>query len=193
MLQMSLKEKVKKNQSVKKFVHYLLIPKKQARPRTWVKWFVNPFYHTRKAGSLIRRSVRMDVVPFNPFEIGKDSVVEDFATINNGVGPVTIGDRVFIGLGNVIIGPVEIGNAECDQWIEPQLRRRPSAHQRPGGFHEKDSDPGELLDWGKRGGHSGSNHWQTLYRCRRLCGHQGYSSLFSGCGQSRPRGETIQL
>lgn len=107
---MSLKEKVKKNQSVKKFVHYLLIPKKQARPRTWVKWFVNPFYHTRKTGSLIRRSVRMDVVPFNPFEIGKDSVVEDFATINNGVGPVTIGDRVFIGLGNVIIGPVEIGN-----------------------------------------------------------------------------------
>lgn len=107
---MSLKEKVKKNQSVKNFVHYLLIPKKQARPRTWVKWFVNPFYHTRKTGSLIRRSVRMDVVPFNPFEIGKDSVVEDFATINNGVGPVIIGDRVFIGLGNVVIGPVEIGN-----------------------------------------------------------------------------------
>lgn len=107
---MPLKEKIKQNPSAKRILHYLLIPKRQARPRRWVKWFVNPFYHTRKPGSVIRRSVRMDVVPFNYFEIGRDSVVEDFATINNGVGPVIIGDRVFIGLGNVIIGPVEIGS-----------------------------------------------------------------------------------
>lgn len=107
---MPLKERIKQNPSAKRILHYLLIPKRQARPRRWVKWFVNPFYHTRKPGSVIRRSVRMDVVPFNYFEIGRDSVVEDFATINNGVGPVIIGDRVFIGLGNVIIGPVEIGS-----------------------------------------------------------------------------------
>ena len=36
--------------------------------------------------------------------------MEDFATINNGVGDVIIGDRTIIGIGNVVIGPVKIGN-----------------------------------------------------------------------------------
>ncbi len=52
----------------------------------------------------------MDVMPWNPFEIGRDSTIEDFATINNGVGRVIIGERTRIGLGNTIIGPVVIGN-----------------------------------------------------------------------------------
>jgi acetyltransferase-like isoleucine patch superfamily enzyme len=52
----------------------------------------------------------MDVFPFNQFNIGVRSVVEDFATVNNGVGDVIIGDHTIIGLGNVIIGPVRIGN-----------------------------------------------------------------------------------
>ena len=52
----------------------------------------------------------MDVVPFNHFSIGNYSVIEDFSTINNGVGAVQIGDNSLIGLGNVIIGPVKIGN-----------------------------------------------------------------------------------
>jgi acetyltransferase-like isoleucine patch superfamily enzyme len=52
----------------------------------------------------------LDVVPFNNFELGARSIIEDFSTINNGVGPVIIGDDTLIGIGNVIIGPVLIGN-----------------------------------------------------------------------------------
>jgi acetyltransferase-like isoleucine patch superfamily enzyme len=52
----------------------------------------------------------MDVLPFNPFNIGDYSTVEDFATINNGVGAVNIGNNSRIGIGNVIIGPVNIGH-----------------------------------------------------------------------------------
>ncbi|WAC13613.1 acyltransferase [Dyadobacter pollutisoli] len=59
---------------------------------------------------VIRRWVRMDVVPFNHFSIGNNSMIEDFTTVNNGVGDVIIGENSLIGLGNVIIGPVQIGN-----------------------------------------------------------------------------------
>jgi acetyltransferase-like isoleucine patch superfamily enzyme len=52
----------------------------------------------------------MDVVPWNEFELGEYSTIEDFSAINNGVGPVIIGDRTKIGLSNTIIGPVSIGN-----------------------------------------------------------------------------------
>jgi len=52
----------------------------------------------------------MDVLPFNKFELGKNSTIEDFSTINNGVGDVIIGDNTLIGMSNVIIGPVNIGN-----------------------------------------------------------------------------------
>jgi len=52
----------------------------------------------------------MDVLPFNKFELGEYSTIEDFATVNNGVGDVIIGVKTRIGLGNVIIGPVQIGN-----------------------------------------------------------------------------------
>ena len=53
----------------------------------------------------------MDVLPWNRFEIGNYSTIEDFSTVNNGVGDVIIGSDVIIGLGNVIIGPVKIGDA----------------------------------------------------------------------------------
>ena len=49
-------------------------------------------------------------MPFNNFEIGRDSTIEDFSTVNNGVGDVIIGERTRIGLGNTLIGPVKIGN-----------------------------------------------------------------------------------
>jgi acetyltransferase-like isoleucine patch superfamily enzyme len=52
----------------------------------------------------------MDVVPWNKFEMGEDSTIEDFSAINNGVGAVIIGDRTKIGLSNTIIGPVTVGN-----------------------------------------------------------------------------------
>ena len=107
---MGIKEKIKSNPGLKKFVHRLMIPKNQARPRLWVKWFINPFKHKKGKGSKICRWTRMDVLPFNRFELGSESTIEDFATVNNGVGDVFIGSRTRIGLGNVIIGPVKIGN-----------------------------------------------------------------------------------
>lgn len=107
---MGIKEKISSNEKVKKFVHRLLIPRNQARPRLWVKFFINPFIHKKGKRTLIRCRTRMDILPFNKFYIGNDSTIEDFATVNNGVGDVFIGDRTRIGLGCTIIGPVKIGN-----------------------------------------------------------------------------------
>jgi len=106
---MSMKQYLKNNEKLKKFIHYLLVPKNEARPRLWVKWFVNRWFHKRGKGSIIRRYVRMDVLPFNNFELGRYAVIEDFSTINNGVGDVYIGDHTTVGMSNVIIGPVTIG------------------------------------------------------------------------------------
>lgn len=107
---MSLVNTIKNNPNLKKLVHYMLIPKGQARPRTWVKWFVNPFFHKMGKGATIRRRTRIDVLPFNKFELGNNSTIEDFSTVNNGVGDVIIGNGVRIGMSNVLIGPVKIGN-----------------------------------------------------------------------------------
>lgn len=107
---MSIKEKIKSDPRLKAFVHRLLIPKGEARPRLWVKALVNPFLHKRGKGSTVRSMTRLDVLPFNRFELGEKSTIEDFCTINNGVGDVVIGDNTLIGMSNVIIGPVTIGN-----------------------------------------------------------------------------------
>ena len=88
----------------------MLIPNNEYRPRLWVKWFINPFVHKKGRGSIIRNRTRLDVIPFNQFSLGDKSTIEDFCTINNGVGDVFIGNNTMIGVGNVVIGPVSIGN-----------------------------------------------------------------------------------
>ena len=107
---MSYADYIRNDARLKKIFHWLLIPTNQARPRLWVRIFLNRFFHHRGSGVVIRGWVRMDVVPFNKFSIGNNSVIEDFSTVNNGVGAVEIGENSLIGLGNVIIGPVKIGN-----------------------------------------------------------------------------------
>jgi len=106
----SLISKVKSSPALKKLALWSLMPKNQARPRLWVKWFINPFVHHKGKHTLVRRRTRMDVMPFNSFFIGDDSTIEDFCTVNNGVGAVKIGHRTRIGLGSVLIGPLEVGN-----------------------------------------------------------------------------------
>lgn len=106
----SIKDQIKANPGLKKLVHWLLIPSGQARPRRWVKWFLNPFIHHFGPGSSVQNPCRLDVLPFNTFSLGKGSTIESFATVNNGVGPVQIGDNTRIGIGCVVIGPVFIGN-----------------------------------------------------------------------------------
>jgi acetyltransferase-like isoleucine patch superfamily enzyme len=107
---MSLKSTIKENPFLKKAVHRLLIPQNQARPRFWVRWFINPFIHKTGKGSVIRNNIRLDVLPFNRFVVGNNSTIENFCTINNGVGDVMIGNNTLIGMGNTIIGPITIGN-----------------------------------------------------------------------------------
>lgn len=107
---MSVIQKIKSDDRLKKLVLRLLIPANDFKPRLWVRLLVNPFKHKRGKNSIIRRRTRIDVFPFNRFELGTKAIIEDFSTINNGVGDVFIGDRTIIGMGNVIIGPVRIGN-----------------------------------------------------------------------------------
>jgi acetyltransferase-like isoleucine patch superfamily enzyme len=108
---MSLTEKIRTNKKLKDWLYWAMVPSHEARPRKWVSWFVNPFYHKRGRSSIIRRRTRMDVLPSHRFEIGDYSMIEEFSTINNGVGDVIIGSNSIVGMGNVIIGPVTIGNA----------------------------------------------------------------------------------
>ncbi len=107
---MSLKETIKTNPRLKKIIHWMLVPSGEARPRLWVKLFINPFTHHKGKGASIRWRTRIDVLPFNKFNLGAGSTIEDFCTINNGVGDVLIGHNTLIGMGNTIIGPITIGN-----------------------------------------------------------------------------------
>ncbi len=104
-----LKNRIKSSPTLNKWAHLLLKPKNQYRPRWWVRTLVNPFKHSKGKGTNIGRYARMDLMPYNDFSVGEKCLIEDFATINNAVGPVSIGDRTLIGLSSVVIGPVEIG------------------------------------------------------------------------------------
>jgi len=106
----SLKEKIKASPFLTNLSHLLLKPRNQYRPRWWVRNLWNPFRHKHGKNSVVCRQVRMDVMPFNQFELGEKSLIEDFAIINNAVGDVFIGDRTLVGLSSVIIGPVRLGN-----------------------------------------------------------------------------------
>lgn len=109
-IHMSLVSNIKNNPKLKAFALYLLIAPQQARPRLWVRRFINPFKHHYGRRSLVRWKARLDVVPFNAFVVGSESIIEDYVTINNGMGDVLIGNRSFIGISTVLIGPLHIGN-----------------------------------------------------------------------------------
>lgn len=105
---MSLITTIKSNSLLKNVAHSLLFPHNEIRPRWWVRKFVNPFYHQRGKNTKIFRYARLDLLPSKPFSIGHDSVVEDFTLLNNGLGALHIGNHVFLGASNVVIGPVTI-------------------------------------------------------------------------------------
>jgi len=108
---MGIIQKIKSNPRTKKLVLWMISPHRRPRPRAWIKWFVNPFIHKRGKNTVIRkRRSRIDVFPYNKFNVGSDSTIEDFTVINNGSGDVIIGDRVRVGIGTVIIGPVAMGS-----------------------------------------------------------------------------------
>ncbi len=103
-----LKERIKQNRKINAFVIWLITPHRNPKPRLWVRLFLNPFVHHRGKGSVIRHPSRIDVFPWKRFCIGKGTVIETFATVNNGAGDVILGDHVRIGIGSVLIGPVTI-------------------------------------------------------------------------------------
>lgn len=107
---MNIPQKIQDNPRLKLFLLHLLTPKGEARPRWWVRNFVNPFVHKKGKHSLIRRRTRIDVMPFRKFEIGERTIIESFVCINNGIGDVIIGNNSMVGIGSVLTGPVEIGN-----------------------------------------------------------------------------------
>lgn len=106
----TLKHKIKKNDKLKRIIHFLIMNQRGSCPRLWVKWFINPFMLTYGKRSKIRRSAIMNVSPINPFVLGQESVIEHYATVDNGVGQIHIGDYTRIGIQDTIIGPVFIGN-----------------------------------------------------------------------------------
>lgn len=105
----TLKQRIKENPGLKQAVHRFIMHPVKTRPNWWIRLF-DFIYLKRGKGSVIYRSVRKDLPPFNRFSLGKYSVVEDFSCLNNAVGDLTIGDYTRIGLRNTIIGPVNIGN-----------------------------------------------------------------------------------
>ena len=84
-----LKQKIKKNDRLKRTVHYLIMNQRGSCPRLWVKWFVNPFMLTYGKRSKIRRSAIMNVSPINSFILGQESIIEHYVTIDNGVATYT--------------------------------------------------------------------------------------------------------
>lgn len=94
---------------LKRLLYKLIMSDTECRPRWYVRMFA-PLYQSRALSSKVYSSVRMDTPPFRKFALGKHSVVESFSCINNACGDVIIGNNTRVGLGNTIIGPVNIGN-----------------------------------------------------------------------------------
>ncbi len=104
-----LRQGLKGNPRLKRFLDYLIMNQRDARPRWYVR-LLAPLYQHRGRGSKIYHSVRMDTPPYRRFWLGRRSVVESFCCINNAVGDVIIGDHTRIGIHCTVIGPVCIGN-----------------------------------------------------------------------------------
>lgn len=104
-----LKIRIKQNPILKRLVLNFIMHPVKTRPQWWIRLF-QPFYLKRGKGSVIYRSVRKDLPPFNKFQLGKYSIIEDYSCLNNAVGNIIIGDYCRIGLSNTVIGPITIGN-----------------------------------------------------------------------------------
>ena len=104
-----LREGLQKNPGVKRFLDYIIMNQRDARPRWYIR-LLAPLYQHRGRGSKIYGSVRMDTPPYRRFFLGNHSVIESYCCINNAVGDVVIGDYTRIGIHNTIIGPVCIGS-----------------------------------------------------------------------------------
>lgn len=104
-----LRQSLKENPRLKRWLDYLIMNQRDARPRWYVR-LVAPLYQYRGRGSKIYHSARMDTPPYRRFHLGRNSVIESFCCINNAVGDIVIGDHTRIGIHCTVIGPVCIGS-----------------------------------------------------------------------------------
>ena len=109
MNQDKIREKLKNNPAFKRFLDWLMMNQRDARPRWYIR-LLAPLYQHRAWSSKIYWSVRMDTPPYRRFWLGRKSVIESYCCINNAVGDVTIGDHTRVGIHCTVIGPVCIGN-----------------------------------------------------------------------------------
>ena len=104
-----IREGLKSSPKMKRFLDYLIMNQRDARPRWYIR-LLAPLYQHRAWSSKIYWSVRMDTPPYRRFWLGQKSVIESYCCINNAVGDVTIGNHTRIGIHCTVIGPVCIGN-----------------------------------------------------------------------------------
>lgn len=104
-----LRTKLKESPKLKKFLDWLIMNQRNARPRWYIRLFA-PLYQQRQRGCKIYPSVRMDTPPYRTFRLGRKSVIESFCCINNAMGDVVIGNFSRVGIHCTVIGPVFIGN-----------------------------------------------------------------------------------
>lgn len=105
-----IKHWAEEHPKLKQFLLLLLLPKNDFRPRWWVRNLLNPLKHKRGKGVIVRRQTRLDVLPFNQFSIGDNTLIEAFTVVNNGMGDVHIGKNTLIGLSNSLTGPLQVGD-----------------------------------------------------------------------------------
>ncbi|SEA40321.1 transferase hexapeptide (six repeat-containing protein) [Alistipes timonensis JC136] len=101
-------EKIKQNPRLRRLTLWLLTPSKRPRPRWWLR-LLRPLLHPAGKGSKICSHARADIFPWHRFVLERDAQIEDFAVVNNGAGDVRIGEGSRVGVGSVVVGPVDIG------------------------------------------------------------------------------------
>ena len=104
-----LRERLKRSPRLKKWLDFLIMNQRDARPRWYIR-LLAPLYQHRGHGSKIYHSVRMDTPPYRRFRLGCHSDIESYCCINNAVGDITIGDYTRVGIHCTVIGPVSIGS-----------------------------------------------------------------------------------
>ena len=86
---------IKRNPRLRRLALWMLSSPKRPRPRWWVR-ILRPLLHPAGRGSKIST-------------LEPNAQIEDFAVVNNGAGDVRIGEGSRVGIGSVVVGPVDIG------------------------------------------------------------------------------------
>lgn len=107
---MGLKEKIKSSPALKRLAQWALQAPHQYRPRWWIRNLVNPFVHKISRKAIVRWNVRLDTFPFKQFQVGPYSIIEDYSMIANACGDVILGEKVLVGVGCKLTGPITLGN-----------------------------------------------------------------------------------